>query len=130
MALGKQPIHTDAAPTPTGPFNQAVRIGNLVFTSGQAGRNRETGGMGDIRDQTRRCIGNIEAILSAAGATLDDVVKVTVFLRSPDDTAAFNEEYRALMPEPLPARSSAYAGLKNPDMLVEMDAVAVLPERE
>ena len=127
MALGKQPIHTDAAPAPTGPFNQAIRIGNLVFTSGQAGRNRETGKMGDIGDQTRRCIGNIEAILSEAGASLDDVVKVTVYLRNPEDAAAFNDEYRKLIPEPLPARSSAYVALKNPDMLVEMDAVAALP---
>lgn len=129
MALVKQPIHTDAAPTPTGPFNQAIRIGNLVFTSGQAGRNRETGEMGDIRDQARRCIGNIEAILAEAGASLADVVKVTVYLRDAGDAAAFNDEYRRLMPEPLPARSSAYVGLKNPDMLVEMEAVAVLPEQ-
>ncbi|MDE0060243.1 MAG: RidA family protein, partial [Defluviicoccus sp.] len=58
-----------------------------------------------------------------------DVVKVTVYLRDAEDAAAFNDEYRKLMPEPLPARSSAYVGLKNPDMLVEMEAVAVLPEQ-
>ena len=57
----KQPIRTDDAPTPTGPFNQAIRVGNMVFTSGQAGRNRETGKMGDVADQARRCIGNIAA---------------------------------------------------------------------
>ena len=91
MASVKQPIHTDAAPTPTGPFNQAIRIGNLVFTSGQAGRNRETGKMGDIRDQARRCIGNIEAILGEAGASLADVVKVTVYLRNAGDAPAFND---------------------------------------
>lgn len=126
--MKKQAIRTDDAPTPTGPFNQAIRMGNLVFTSGQAGRNRETGKMGDIRDQARRCIANIEGILKAAGASLDDVVKVTVYLRNPEDAPAFNEEYRKLMPEPLPARSSAYVGLKNPDMLVEMEAVAVIPD--
>lgn len=125
--MEKQAIRTEDAPTPTGPFNQAIRIGNMVFTSGQAGRNRETGQMGDIRDQARRCIGNIGAILDAAGASLSDLVKVTVYLRNPEDAQAFNEEYRKLIPEPLPARSSAFVGLKNPDMLVEMEAVAVIP---
>ena len=80
--MKKQAIRTERAPVPTGPFNQAIRIGNMVFTSGQAGRNRETGQMGDIRDQARRCIGNIAAILETAGASLADVVKVTVFLEA------------------------------------------------
>ncbi len=128
--MRKTAIRTNQAPTPTGPFNQAIRVGNMVFTSGQAGRNRETGKMGDIRDQARRCIGNIGAILEEAGATLADVVKVTVFLRNPEDAPAFNDVYRELMPEPLPARSSAYVQLKNPDMLVEMEAIAVLAEAE
>ena len=128
MASKKQAISTDGAPTPTGPFNQAIRMGNFIFTSGQAGRNRETGKMGDIRDQARRCIGNISAILEAAGASLEDVVKVTVYLRNAEDANDFNDEYRKLMPEPLPARSSAYVGLKNPDMLVEMEAIAVIPD--
>ncbi len=124
--MKKQAIRTDGAPTPTGPFNQAIRIGDMVFTSGQAGRNRDTGKMGDIRDQARRCIGNLSNILDAAGASLDDLVKVTVYLRNPEDAPAFNEEYLKLIPEPLPARSSAFVGLKNPDMLVEMEVVAVI----
>ncbi len=126
--MTKQAIKTDKAPTPTGPFNQAIRVGNLVFTAGQAGRNRATGQMGDIRDQARRAIGNLQAILEAAGSRLDHVVKVTVYLRNPEDAPAFNEEYKKLMPEPLPARASAYVNLKSPDMLVEMDAIAVIPE--
>ncbi len=126
--MTKQVIRTAGAPTPSGPFNQAIRIGNMVFTSGQAGRNRETGKMGDIRDQARRCIGNISAILEQAGASLADLVKVTVYLRDAEDAPAFNEEYRKLIPEPLPARSSAFVGLKNPDMLVEMEAIAVIQD--
>jgi 2-iminobutanoate/2-iminopropanoate deaminase len=122
-------IKTDKAPTPTGPFNQAIRAGDFVFTSGQAGRNRETGKMGDIRDQARRVIANIAGVLEAAGGTLADVVKVTVFFRDPEDWKAFNEEYVKLMPEPLPARSSAFVALKSPDMLVEMEVVAYIPER-
>jgi 2-iminobutanoate/2-iminopropanoate deaminase len=126
--MAKRAIKTDKAPTPTGPFNQAIRIGNLVFTSGQAGRNRETGKMGDIRDQAARCIANIEAILAEAGATLADIVKVTVHMRNVEDAEAFNEVYRKLMPEPLPARSAAYVGLRFPDMLCEMEAIAVIPD--
>lgn len=124
----KQPIQTDKAPMPTGPFNQAIRVGNLIFTSGQAGRNRETGQMGDIKDQARRCIGNIAAILEAAGASLADVAKATVFLKKAEDWKAFNEVYVELMPKPLPARSSAIVQLKSPDMLVEMEVIAVVQD--
>jgi 2-iminobutanoate/2-iminopropanoate deaminase len=128
--MTKEAIRTTGAPTPTGPFNQAIRVGNLVFTSGQAGRNRETGKMGDISDQARRCIANIANILEAAGASLADVAKVTVFLRNADDWKAFNEEYVKLMPEPLPARTSAIVELKGPDMLCEMEVIAVVGERD
>ena len=124
----KQAIRTDKAPIPTGPFNQAIRVGNMVFTSGQAGRNRETGKMGDIKDQARRSIGNIQAVLEAAGSSLADVVKATIFLKSASDWKAFNEVYVEMMPEPLPARTSAIVELKNPDMLVEMEVVAVIQE--
>jgi 2-iminobutanoate/2-iminopropanoate deaminase len=124
----KVPISVPGAPTPTGPFNHAVRYGNLVFTSGQAGRNRETGKMGDVADQARRCIGNIATILEAAGTSLEHVLKVTLFLRSPADRAAFNAVYEELMPKPYPARTAAFCDLGFPDMLVEMDVVAVVPE--
>lgn len=126
--MTKTAIRTENAPVPTGPFNQAIRKGNMIFTSGQAGRNRETGKMGDIRDQAQRCIGNLKAILEEAGATLDDIVKATVFLRHAEDAKAFNEEYEKFFSAPLPARSSAIVGLKNPDMLVEMEAVAIVDE--
>jgi 2-iminobutanoate/2-iminopropanoate deaminase len=126
--MKKQAIRTEKAPVPTGPFNQAIRVGNMVFTSGQAGRNRETGKMGDISDQARRCIGNIAAILETAGASLADVVKATVFLKHAADWKAFNEEYVKLMPEPLPARSSAIVQLKSDDMLCEMEVVAVIQD--
>jgi 2-iminobutanoate/2-iminopropanoate deaminase len=122
----KEAIQTDNAPTPTGPFSQAIRVGNLVFTAGQAGRNRETGKMGDIRDQARRCIGNLSGVLEAAGSSLADIVKVNVHLRRAEDWAPFNEEYVKLIPAPLPARSSAIVGLRGDDMLVEVEVVAVV----
>lgn len=126
--VSKIAVSVGTAPAPTGPFNHAVRYGNLVFTSGQAGRNRETGKMGDIADQARRCIGNIATILAAAGTSLEHVLKVTVFMRDPADRAAFNEVYQELMPKPYPARTAAFCELGNPDMLVEMDVVAAVPE--
>ena len=126
--MKKQAIRTENAPVPSGPFNQAIRIGNMVFTSGQAGRNRETGKMGDIHDQARRCIGNLSEILKTAGASLADVVKVTVFLRNAADWKGFNEEYVKLMPEPLPARTSAIVQLKSDDMLCEMECIAVIQD--
>jgi 2-iminobutanoate/2-iminopropanoate deaminase len=126
--VSKIAVSVGTAPTPTGPFNHAIRYGNLVFTSGQAGRNRETGKMGDIADQARRCIGNIATILTAAGTSLEHVLKVTVFMRDPADRAAFNEVYEELMPKPYPARTAAFCDLGNPDMLVEMDVIAAVPE--
>jgi 2-iminobutanoate/2-iminopropanoate deaminase len=124
----KEAIQTTGAPVPTGPFNQAIRYGNLVFTSGQAGRNRETGKMGDIADQARRVIGNLSAVLEAAGTSLEYALKVTVYMRSPADRNAFNEVYLELMPKPLPARTAVFCELGNDDMLVEMEVVAGMPD--
>ena len=126
--MTKRPIETDNAPVPTGPFNQAIRIGNLVFTAGQAGRNRDTGEMGDIREQTEWALRNIKGILNEAGSTMAEVVKTTVFLKSGADTKPLNEEWVKHFPEPLPARSSVFvAHLKNPEMLIEVEAIAVIP---
>jgi 2-iminobutanoate/2-iminopropanoate deaminase len=123
----KRAVRTDTAPTPTGPFNQAIRVGNLIFTSGQAGRNRETGKMGDIREQTDWALRNISAILQAAGASLDDVVKTTVYLKEGADSNVMSEEYASHFHDPLPARSSVVVNrLKNAEMLVEIEAVAIV----
>jgi 2-iminobutanoate/2-iminopropanoate deaminase len=123
----KRAIRTNNAPTPTGPFNQAIHAGNMIFTAGQAGRNRETGQMGDIRQQTDWALRNIGAILEAAGASLDDVVKTTVYLKEGADSAAMSEEYAGHFHEPLPARSSVVVTrLKNAEMLVEIEAIAIV----
>jgi 2-iminobutanoate/2-iminopropanoate deaminase len=127
MSPDKRAIRTDQAPTPTGPFNQAIRVGNLVFTAGQAGRNRDTGQMGDIREQTDWALRNIAAILEAAGASLDDVVKTTVYLKEGADSAAMSEAYARHFNDPLPARSSVVVTrLKNAEMLIEIEAIAVV----
>lgn len=122
-------IKTDGAPNPTGPFNQAIRAGNLVFTSGQAGRNRETGQMGDEREQTEWALRNLDNILRAAGSSLDNAVKLTVFMKEGIDSNAVNEEYVKHFKGPLPARSSAFISrLKGADMLLEIEAVALVSE--
>jgi 2-iminobutanoate/2-iminopropanoate deaminase len=123
----RQVIKTDGAPTPTGPFNQAIRVGDLVYTSGQAGRNRETGQMGDIGEQTGWALRNLDNILKAAGSSLADAVKLTVFMKDGVDSNAMNEEYVKHFSGPLPARSSAFISrLKGADMLIEIEAVAMV----
>jgi 2-iminobutanoate/2-iminopropanoate deaminase len=124
----RRAIATDGSPTPTGPFSQAIVVGDLVFTAGQAGRNRDTGVMGDLGEQTNWALDNIEQILLAAGTDLAHVVKTTVFLKDTESTTALNAVWEERFPEPRPARSSLFVSrLKNPDMLVEIEAVAVLP---
>ena len=91
MSADKRAIRTDQAPTPTGPFNQAIRVGNLVFTAGQAGRNRETGHMGDIREQTDWALRNLaglrlaEADLPGARGLLERALAIYEQQLGPDD---------------------------------------------
>jgi 2-iminobutanoate/2-iminopropanoate deaminase len=120
-------VTSDEAPTPTGPFHHATRHGSFVFTSGQAGRNRDTGTMGDVGEQVDWALRNIAAILTAAGSSMDNVLKVTLILRDDvTDMAPVNEAYKRHFTT-LPARTSFFVSrLKNPDMLVEVEAVAVV----
>jgi 2-iminobutanoate/2-iminopropanoate deaminase len=122
----REGIKTDQAPTPTGPFSQAIKANGFIFTAGEAGRNRDTGQMGDIREQTDWALRNIDAILRAAGSSLADVVKTTVYLKDGADSNAMSEEYARHFSEPLPARSSVVVSrLKNAEMLIEIEAVAI-----
>jgi 2-iminobutanoate/2-iminopropanoate deaminase len=123
----RAPISTTEAPTPTGPFSQAVRAGELVFTAGQAGRNRDTGTMGDLAEQTDWALRNLDAILRAAGSSLERAVKLTIYLRDGTDPGPLNEVYAERLPEPRPARSLVNVSrLKGPDMLVEIEAVGLV----
>jgi 2-iminobutanoate/2-iminopropanoate deaminase len=99
-----------------------------VFTSGQAGRNRDTGTMGDVGEQVDWALRNIGEILASAGSSLAGVVKVTLILRDDvTDMRAVNEAYARHFTATLPARTSFFVSrLKNPDMLVEIEAVAVV----
>jgi reactive intermediate/imine deaminase len=106
-----------------------VRIGRLVHAAGQGADNPATGRLAgaDIETQTRQCLSNLEAVLAASGATLDDVLRVGVFLAHRSDFEGMNAVYRTLFRDPPPARTTVYVGLPG-ELRVEIDALAVLPE--
>lgn len=128
----KNAISTTNAPAAIGPYSQAVRVGDMLFASGQVGLDPATGQVaaGGVVEQTRRAFENIKAVLAAAGADLSQVVKTTVFLKNMSDFAAMNEVYASyLAPEGVvpPARSTvAVAGLPK-DALVEIEVIVKDP---
>ena len=113
-------------PAPAGAYSPGVRAGDFLYISGQVPRDPVTGATvgSDITEQTRQVIANLETVLAAGGATLSDVVSVTVYLSDPDLWSAFNAIYRELMPSPYPTRTAVGASLRG--FLVEVSAVAYL----
>ena len=124
----KQVIHTDSAPAAIGPYSQAIRIGDLLFVSGQVPIDPSTGAIveGDISVQARQSLNNLKAILNAAGTNMVAVVKTTVFLADMNDFAAMNEVYAQFFQEPFPARSAVQVGRLPKDAKVEIEAIAQL----
>ena len=125
---GKKIISTDKAPKAIGPYSQAIRIENLVFTAGQVGLNPETMEIveGGIESQTRQVLTNLKHVLEAADSGLKFVVKTTVFLQSMRDFANMNMIYSEFFPENPPARSTVeVAGLPK-GALIEIECVALL----
>lgn len=121
-------IETDAAPAALGPYSQAIVAGGFVFCSGTAGIDPETGQVVEgIEAQTEQALTNLSAILEAAGASLKDLVKTTIFYADVEDFATLNEVYARFMPDPPPARS-APANVRLPrGLLVSIEAVALAP---
>ena len=124
-------IATSNAPAAIGPYSQAVRVGNFLYTSGQVALDPATGQIvsGGIEAQTVRVLENLRAVLEAADASLDQVFKTTVFLKDMGDFAAMNAVYgRYLAPEGVvaPARSTVEVARLPKDALVEIEVVAVL----
>ena len=118
----------EAGVTPL-PLSSAMIAGNLVFTSGQVGWDPETRETSpSIEDQTVQTLENLKATLEAAGTSLAQVVKVTVYLANVSDFAAMNEVYRRYFPENPPARTTVGVTLARADLLIEIDMVALLPE--
>jgi 2-iminobutanoate/2-iminopropanoate deaminase len=122
----RQAVSTDSAPAAIGPYSQAVRAGALLFVSGQIPIDPATGSLvgGDIAAQTRRVFQNIGGILEAAGASLDLVVRTTVYLIDMNDFAAMNEEYARYFTSPAPARATVQVSRLPKDARIEIDVIA------
>lgn len=120
-------IFTEKAPKPVGPYSQAVLAGNILYLSGQIPLDASTGAVSgeNITEQTEKVIENIAAVLEAAGAGFENVVKTTCFLASMDDFAAFNSIYEKYFISK-PARSCVEAGALPKGALVEIEAIAVI----
>ena len=124
----KETIHTDKAPAAIGPYSQAVKSGNLLITSGQIPLDPASGQVvdGDISIQTTRAMDNLVEVLAAGGATLDHVIKTTCFLNDMNDFTEFNEVYQTYFKGDAPARSCVAVDRLPKDVLVEVEAIAVL----
>jgi 2-iminobutanoate/2-iminopropanoate deaminase len=120
-------IATDKAPAALGPYSQGIRVGHLVFTAGQLGIDPATGKLveGGIEAQTRQALTNLSAILEAAGTSLANVVKVTVFLQNMGDFQAMNGVYAQFFVTDPPARATVEVTLP-PDWLVQIETIAVV----
>jgi 2-iminobutanoate/2-iminopropanoate deaminase len=119
-------ITTDDAPGALGPYSQGIRDGDTVYVSGQGPVDPETREIveGDIQDETEQTLGNVGAVLEAAGLGLEDVVKATVFVTDMDDYEAVNEVYGEYMSEPYPARSAVEVADLPIDIGVEIEVIA------
>ena len=126
--MTKTAIVADNAPAALGPYSAAIRAGDFLYCSGQTPIVPETGEQadGDVASQTRQVLKNVSAVLEAAGATLADVVKTTVFLTDMADFAKMNEVYSEFFAEPFPARSTVAVRALPKAASVEIEVVAVL----
>lgn len=125
MIMGKTVIHTDAAPKAVGPYSQAIKHGDMLFVSGQLPVDPETGKMPDsAADQARQCLKNLQAILEAAGASLDNALRIGVFLTNLGHFAAVNEVYATFFSGDFPARACVEVSKLPLGAAVEMECVA------
>lgn len=125
--MTRRAVSSDEAPEALGPYSQAIVAGGFVFCSGMAGIEPATGTIPEgIKAQTEQALLNLAAVLAAAGASMDDVVKTTIFYADVEDFSTLNEVYARHMPDPPPARS-APAHVRLPrGLLVSIEAIAVL----
>ena len=120
-------LHTDKAPAAVGPYWQAIKVGDFIFTSGQLALDPETGDLinHDIEAATRRSLDNVKAILVEAGSSLDKVVKSTIFLSDMENFGKVNEIYSEYFSEHKPARSCVEVARLRKDALIEIEVVAL-----
>jgi 2-iminobutanoate/2-iminopropanoate deaminase len=123
----KEIILTDKAPKPLGPYSQAVRANGFIFISGQGALDPATGTLveGGVAQQTARTLDNLKAIVEVAGSSLDQAVKVSVFLKDMNDFSAMNEVYARYFPKNQPARTTVEVARLPRDLRVEIDLIAL-----
>ena len=126
--MDRRAVSSDRAPAALGPYSQAIVAGGFVFCSGTVGIDPVEGVPADgIAAQTHQALKNLAAVLESAGASMDDLVKVTIFYADVDDFSRLNDVYARYMPDPAPARS-APANVRLPrGLLISIDAIAVSP---
>ena len=124
------PIKTDAAPDPVGPYNQAIKAGNFIYCSGQIAINpnsKKIDCLGDIKGETTQVLNNLKAVLTASGASLEDVIKTTIFLTDLNNFQIVNEIYSEFFQnEPSPARACVEVSSLPKGVLIEIDCVAYI----
>ena len=122
----KEVINTSKAPAAIGPYSQAIKVGNLVYTSGQIPIGPATGSFveGGIKEQTRQSLTNVQVILEEAGLTMGNVIKTTVFMADMNDFADMNAVYAEFFAEPYPARSAVAVKTLPKGALVEIEVIA------
>jgi 2-iminobutanoate/2-iminopropanoate deaminase len=125
--MNKETVVTDKAPKAIGPYEQAIKVGEFVYTAGQIPIDPNTGNFvpGGIAEQTRQVLENLKAVLEAAGSSLDRVVKATVFLKNMGDFTAMNEVYAEYLATAKPARSTVAVAELPRGALVEIDFIAL-----
>lgn len=125
--MNKKVISTEKAPGAIGPYSQAVRIGDMIYTSGQIPMNPSTGEMvTEIKAATKQCLENVKAILEVEGAQMSNIIKTTVFLQDMNDFVAMNEVYASYFHENPPARSAVQVSRLPKDSIVEIEVIASL----
>lgn len=126
--MGKEIISSQNAPAAIGPYSQAIKVGNFIYASGQLGVDPQTGNLvGDnVQTQTEQVFKNIKSVLEAAGASLQNVVKATVFLADMNDFVEMNKVYAEKFGDNRPARSTVQVARLPKDGLVEIEVVAVV----
>jgi 2-iminobutanoate/2-iminopropanoate deaminase len=126
--MAREILKSESAPAALGPYSQAVRADGWIFCSGQIAMNPQTGQFEEgIQAQTGRCLKNLSAVLEAAGATLADAVKVTVFLKDMNQFGQMNEVYAKFFAENPPARACVEVARLPKDVLVEIELIAKAP---
>lgn len=123
--MEKKQVHTDKAPAAIGPYSQAIDLGSLVFTSGQIPVAPDGSVSDDVAEQTRQCLGNLSAVLEAAGSSMEHVIKTTVFITDMDQFGTINQVYAEFFAQPYPARSCVQVAKLPKGVSVEIEAVAL-----